>query len=67
MTLSLNSIGTAGGSMDRQTEENINRYIRYRLGPPKFLLGFALCFAVGCTALIFGAYFLGVLSRALHW
>lgn len=43
--------------MDKQTEENINRYIRYRLGPPKFLLGFALCFAVGCTLLIFGPIF----------
>jgi hypothetical protein len=31
------------------------------------LLSFALCFAIGCTVLIFGAHFLGVLSRALHW
>ena len=53
--------------MDRRTEENINRYIRYKLGPPKFFLGFALCLYIGLVVVVLVAYFLGVLSRALHW
>jgi hypothetical protein len=53
--------------MNKETERNINRYIRYRLGPPRFMLGFAACLGVGLFVLTLLAYFLGDPSRPIRW